>query len=66
MKIIIKILLAATLCLIAFSIYVNLSETNYSESTKNMFLMASLSFLLLTDAVKYFKKRREMSAPNEL
>ena len=59
MKIIIKILLIVTACLIALSIYVNLSETNYSESTKNMFLIASMSFLLLTVAVKDFQKRKE-------
>ena len=59
MKIIIKILLIVTACLIALSIYVNLSETNYSESTKNMFLIASISFLFLIDAVKYFQKKKE-------
>ncbi len=59
MKIIIKILLIVTACLIALSIYVNLSETNYSESTKNMFGVASISFLFLIDAVKYFQKKKE-------
>ena len=59
MKILIKILLIVTACLIALTIHVNLSETNYSESTKSMFLVASLSFLLLTYALKYFQKRKE-------
>ena len=58
MKIIIKILLIVTACLIALSIYVNLSETNYSESTKNMFLIASMSFLLLTIALQNLHKKR--------
>lgn len=59
MKIAIIILSIVTGCLILLAIYVNLSETNYTERTKSIFLVTSCTLLLLTTVLQNFQKKKE-------
>jgi ABC-type sulfate transport system permease component len=59
MKTIIIILSIVTGCLLALTIYVNISETNYSDNTKSSILVVACSLTLLVSILEHFQKKKE-------